>query len=139
MMAVDSESVRRALERSADPAIGRAALTRLIEAHPHLGEEFADDSEFLDAIVAVSVASHSLLAVLERDADAHEMLRASSLHTSATTDGYVFEAASLHDQTDPAAALRRWKHRQVMRIAGRDLLGISDLRTVGRELAGLAQ
>ena len=111
----------------------------MIEAHPHLGEELAADSELLDAIVAVSVASHSLLGVLERDEGAVTMLRAPSLHTSTTAGGYAAEAAALHDAAEPASALRRWKHRQIVRIAGRDLLGIADLRTVGAELAGVAQ
>jgi len=139
MMAVDRASVRRALERCADPAIGRAALTRLIEAHPQLGDELGADSELLDAIVAVVVASHSLLGVLERDQESLGMLRSASLHSTGTIDAFAAETASLHDDADPAAALRRWKHRQIVRIAGRDLLGIADLRTVGAELAAVAQ
>ncbi len=138
MTAVDSAPVRRALERSADPAVGRAALARLLEAHPRLAEELADDSEFLDAVVAVIVASHSLFAVLERDEDALEMLRAPALH-AATIDTFVGRLASLQEQVEPSAALRRWKHRQVVRIAGRDLLGMADLRAVGAELAALGQ
>ena len=67
MTVVDSAPVRRALERSADPRTGRAALTRLGDAHPQLRDELATESRFLDAVVAVTVASHSLLAVLERD------------------------------------------------------------------------
>jgi len=35
--------------------------------------------------------------------------------------------------------LRRWKRRELLRIAARDLLGRSDLPTVGRELAALAE
>ena len=40
---------------------------------------------------------------------------------------------------DPPRALRRWKRQQLVRIAGRDLLGIADLRDVGAELADLAE
>ena len=68
------------------------------------------------------------------------MLREPALHTPLTADDCSTQAAragSRHD--DPPAALRRWKHRQIVRIAGRDLLGIADLRTVGAELAAVAQ
>jgi glutamate-ammonia-ligase adenylyltransferase len=139
MIALDSAPVRRALDRSADPVTGRAALRRVIDAHPRLVDDLAADSELLDAIVAVAVASHSLLAVLERDDVALDMLRGPALHTPTTVEDLVGEAQSLLRVEDPIAALRRWKHRQVVRIAGRDLLGLADLRTVGAELAGVAQ
>jgi glutamate-ammonia-ligase adenylyltransferase len=136
---VDAAPVRRALERSADPLTGRAALTRLVDAHPRLRDELGSESEFLDAVVAVTVASNSLLAVLERDEGALEMLRHTSLHTPLTVGHLGADSRALLTHEDPAAALRRWKHRQIVRIAGRDLLGIADLRTVGSDLASVAQ
>ena len=42
------------------------------------------------------------------------------------------------DDTDALDGLRRWKRRQLLRIALRDLLGEADLPTVGRELSLLA-
>ena len=42
-------------------------------------------------------------------------------------------------RTDDAGALRRWKRRELLRIAARDLLGVADLPAVGRELAALAE
>jgi [glutamine synthetase] adenylyltransferase / [glutamine synthetase]-adenylyl-L-tyrosine phosphorylase len=139
MTVVDSAPIRRALDRSADPLTGRAALARLVEAHPSLRDDLGSDSELLDAIVAVSVASHSLLSVLERDETAIAMLHAAALHTPKTMEELVEEAGLLLAREDPSAELRRWKHRQLVRIAGRDLLGIAELRTVGAELAGVAQ
>ncbi|HTD49510.1 MAG TPA: bifunctional glutamine-synthetase adenylyltransferase/deadenyltransferase, partial [Acidimicrobiia bacterium] len=139
MIALDSAPIRGALERSADPATGRAALRRVIDAHPHLVDDLAADTELLDAIVAVSVASHSLLAVLERDNAAPDMLRPAALHTPTTVEDLVAQAQALLRVEDQMAALRRWKHRQLVRVAGRDLLGLADLRTVGAELAGVAQ
>ncbi len=139
MTVIDSTPVRRSLERSADPITGRAALARLFDAHPTLVDELASDAPLLDALVAVAVASHSLLAVLERDERAVDMLRADVLHTDANVDGLVAEARAAITVDDPGAALRRWKHRQLVRIAGRDLLGLADLRVVGAELAAVAQ
>ena len=92
MTAIDSALVRRALERSADPLTGRAALNRLVDSHPELSEELASDGELLDAVVAVTVASRSLLAVLERDERALDMLRADQLR--ATTFASVSAAAA---------------------------------------------
>ena len=40
---------------------------------------------------------------------------------------------------DDPDALRHWKRREYLRIAARDLLGVADLPTVGRELAALAE
>jgi [glutamine synthetase] adenylyltransferase / [glutamine synthetase]-adenylyl-L-tyrosine phosphorylase len=139
MTALDSATVRRTLERSADPPTGHAALTRLVEAHPSFGDELGADQQLLDAVVAVSVASHSLLAVLERDAGALDMLRDPAMQTTAKVEELVAEAGTLVARPDPSAALRRWKHRQIVRIAGRDLLGIADLRTVSAELSAVAQ
>ena len=42
------------------------------------------------------------------------------------------------DAHDPGG-LRRWKRRELLRIAVRDLLGIADMPAVGRELAELAR
>src|SRR5436190_1656121 len=40
---------------------------------------------------------------------------------------------------DDAGGLRRWKRRELLRTAVRDLLGSADMPSVGRELASLAQ
>ncbi len=40
---------------------------------------------------------------------------------------------------DDPDGLRRWKRREYLRIAARDLLGVADLPAVGRELAALAE
>jgi glutamate-ammonia-ligase adenylyltransferase len=133
---LDLPALRDAVGRSADPLVGRAHVARLLDAHPWLADELADDDEMRDALVAVVTASHSLFVVLERDPVAVTMLRASSLH--AKTD-YAAESAELVTSEDAPRALRRWKRQQVVRIAGRDLVGRADLRQVGAELSALAQ
>ena len=47
-------------------------------------------------------------------------------------------ALAAPDDGDALDGLRRWKRRQLLRIALRDLLGEADLATVGRELSLLA-
>jgi [glutamine synthetase] adenylyltransferase / [glutamine synthetase]-adenylyl-L-tyrosine phosphorylase len=135
MTVLDQRDVRNAVERSADPARARDALSRLLDAHPALAGEFAADRTLLDAVVAVSVASHSLFRVLERDENALTQLHAAELHAPIALDG----ADEFAHAADPPAALRRWKHCHMVRIAARDLLGIADLRTVAAELSVLAQ
>src|SRR5258706_15917215 len=135
MTVLDAAPVRRALGSSADPLTGRAALARLVEAHPALTDELATSTQLASALVAVSVASHSLFAVLERDEGAIAMLGDSRLRAPVTLEACQAEVGALLAHDDPQAALRRWKHRQIVHIAGRDLLGVADLRTVGAELA----
>jgi len=139
MTVIDSALVRRSIERSADPLTGRAALSRLLDAHPGLSAELAADEALLDAVVAVTVASRSLLAVLERDDGALDMLRDEQLRATVTAPELVAQTTAVLASADPPAALRRWKHRQIVRIAGRDLLAIADLRAVGADLAAVAQ
>ena len=131
---IDRPDVRDAVERSADPAWARVALERLLDAHRGLDDQLAHDATLLDALVAVSVASRSLFVALERDRGAVEMLCADALGGSIS----FADARELIGREDPASELRRWKRRQVARIAARDLLGVSDLREVAGELADLA-
>jgi glutamate-ammonia-ligase adenylyltransferase len=139
MTDLDAAHVRRALDRSADPLTARSALTRLTEAHPRLPKGLTTDQLLADALVAVSIASHSLFGVLERDDEAITMLSEARLRSPLVVDDCIAQANALLAGDDPPAALRRWKHRQIVRIAGRDLLGLADLRTVGAELAAVAQ
>src|SRR6185436_1792779 len=105
MTAIDSALVRRSLERSADPLTGRAALNRLVDAHPQLSEELASDGELLDAVVAVAVASRSLLAVLERDERALDMLRTDQLRATVTAGDLAAQTNAVLASDNPPAAL----------------------------------
>ena len=134
MTVVDRPAVRDAIERSAEPRSARLLLARLDAAHPELAGELHDDPLMLDAIIAVSVASQSLFRALEQDPDARAMLRAEVLRDGARPQ----DGSAVLDDPDPARELRRWKRREIIRIAGRDLVGLADLRTVGVELSELA-
>jgi glutamate-ammonia-ligase adenylyltransferase len=138
MTAVDAPRLRDAIDRSADPLVARASLERLIEAHPGLAEELLGDEVLLEAVVAVSVASRSLFAALERDRLTVTMLRREELLAHKEAAEYRASAHALLSADEPARALRRWKQSEITRIAGRDLLAIADLRTVARDLAALA-
>jgi glutamate-ammonia-ligase adenylyltransferase len=132
MTVIDRPDIREALSRSAEPREARDALERLVDAHPWLEPELAHDPVLLDALIAVSVASRSLRVALERDAGAVAMLRGDALRAELDTHDVAV------DGDDAAVELRRWKRRRIARIAARDLLGLSDLRAVARELSDVA-
>jgi [glutamine synthetase] adenylyltransferase / [glutamine synthetase]-adenylyl-L-tyrosine phosphorylase len=132
--------VRRAIDRAADPAIAANALRRVAEAAPVVAAEFATNETLLEAVVAVVMASRSLLASIAHDPSALDDLRdRDALGAARTLDDYSARSRDVTSADKPAVALRLWKQREVVRIAARDLLGIADLSTIARELAALAQ
>ncbi len=134
--------VAEVIDRAAEPGQARLVLTRLLDAHPELAERLAADRLFVSALVALIDASRSLSEAVIADVgllvplDDVEGLAAECPH-----DRYTAEAcrAVEDDAEDPGRGLRRWKRQQLLRIAVRDLLGLSDLPVVGRELASLAE
>jgi glutamate-ammonia-ligase adenylyltransferase len=129
-------ALRDALDRSADPLLARARLARVLEAQPWLGAELREDELLADAVIAVITASTSLFSALERDPVAVAALRTTELRAKVD---YAGSARALLISDDPARELRQWKRQHLVRIAGRDLLAIADLREVGGELSDLAQ
>jgi [glutamine synthetase] adenylyltransferase / [glutamine synthetase]-adenylyl-L-tyrosine phosphorylase len=134
-------AVVEALERSAEPAQARVMLTRLLEAHPHVAPLLGQDDLLRRALVALAAASRSLSEAAIVDPSLLEPLSdTDGLTVEHPPDWYAAAAVTaVEDDDDPFRALRRFKRREILRIAVRDLLGLSDLPSVGRELAGLAQ
>jgi [glutamine synthetase] adenylyltransferase / [glutamine synthetase]-adenylyl-L-tyrosine phosphorylase len=138
---LDSPALTEAIERAADPTAARALLTRLLEEHPALAEELATNPLLRDTVVALSAASRSLSNALARDASLLDPLRDGDefQHERRLSEFRESAAEFLAASDDGAGALRRWKRRELLRIAARDLLGAADLPAVGRELAALAE
>jgi [glutamine synthetase] adenylyltransferase / [glutamine synthetase]-adenylyl-L-tyrosine phosphorylase len=133
--------LNEAIDRAADPSLARAVLQRVAEAHPELADELSGDPLLRDALVAIAVASRSLSAAIVNDAALLEPLRdEGGFRVERRVEDY---RSSVRDAAagggDPAGVLRRWKRRELLRIAARDLLGAADLPAVGRELAALAE
>ena len=111
------------IARSPDPgAVGRA-LERLPAG---TGDRLAADAELARAMVAVIAASRSLTRLLMVDPQAIDVL--------ARLDA----RPGLPEPEEGAEALARWKQREHLRIAARDLLEIDHLPEVGAALADLA-
>jgi len=136
---LDVRSVAVAVERAADATAARAALVRIVDAHPEIADELVENHLMRDGLIAVGCASRSLVAAIVNDAALLDALRAEAVLSSERDEPtYRASFGAFRDDSDPLRRLRRWKRREYLRIASRDLLGLADLPAVGRELAGLA-
>jgi len=137
---LDTRPVAEALDRSADAATARVALERIVEAHPELADELRARDLVRDGLIALACASRSLTNGVVNDISLIDPLRdEASMRGEQPPDHYVASATRDGVATDrTGGALRRWKRREILRIAARDLMGFADMPAVGRELAGLA-
>jgi [glutamine synthetase] adenylyltransferase / [glutamine synthetase]-adenylyl-L-tyrosine phosphorylase len=114
-----------AIESAADAALARTTLERIVEVDPNIAEDVVGQPQVRDGLVAVVCASRSLTNALIQDPSLVDVLR------------HLHEPMATVDASDPTA-LRRWKRRELLRIAASDLLGLVDFPAVGRRLADLA-
>jgi [glutamine synthetase] adenylyltransferase / [glutamine synthetase]-adenylyl-L-tyrosine phosphorylase len=117
--------VDEAIERSASPADSRRVIERLVAAGPDAANVLADDPELVAATVAVTGVSRSLSRVVETDPEALSVLAA--LDERPPVGG------------DSVDELVRWKTREELRIAARDLLGLDPLELTTAAIATLAR
>ncbi|HUF84203.1 MAG TPA: bifunctional glutamine-synthetase adenylyltransferase/deadenyltransferase, partial [Acidimicrobiia bacterium] len=126
------------IEGAADPAIARAVVEQVVEAHPEVGDELAGRAVLRDGLVALACASRSLSTAIIGDAAFLDPLRDErGFRAERDAEGYAASWNQVEEHS--AERLRRWKRRELVRIAARDLLGAADLPAVGRELAALAE
>jgi [glutamine synthetase] adenylyltransferase / [glutamine synthetase]-adenylyl-L-tyrosine phosphorylase len=112
-----------AIEFSAAPVAVRISLDRLCARDPGLPERLSADPPLAEAIVAVVGASRSLAVLVDADPDAVDVL--ADLATRPPVDDSSPEA------------LRRWKEREYLRIAARDLVGIDELPATVAQVSDL--
>lgn len=133
-----SPDLAAAIERSADARTARMLVERAVDAHPGLAVDLAEQPLLRDGLVALACASRSLASAVVADASMLDPLRApDELARERTREAYVacWEQVVHHD----AGSLRRWKRKELLRIATRDLLGYARLEATERELTGLAE
>ena len=134
----ETADLTAAIERSADARTARMLLTRAVEEHPQLADELVDDPLVRDGLVALACASRSLASAVIADPSLLDPLRdADDFAQRAHRRRLPVVVAEGRRARRPR--LRRWKRRELLRIAARDLLGAADMPAVGRELAALAQ
>ncbi len=134
---LETADVVAAIEHSADARTARTLLTRAVEAHPDLAAELVERPLVRDGLVALACASRSLSSAVIADATLLDPLR--DPEEFARERNVETYRVAWHDQVGDDGALRRWKRREVLRIAARDLLDAADMPGVGRELAALAE
>ncbi len=122
------------LERSADPATAGAVLERLASERPDAGARLDADGELRRRVITVAAASGWMGRLCITDPAALDVL-ADLDHRPPVPESPAPETGEADER---AAALAGWKRLEMLRIAGRDLLGIDALEAVGSALTDLA-
>jgi glutamate-ammonia-ligase adenylyltransferase len=124
---------------AAYPEQAAAFLTELERHGGSVATRLSSDPELRRGVIGIADASRALSATLLRDPTS---LASVDLHVEPVRETLTEAAGTAcqnpDDGSTAATALRRWKQDQLVRIALRDLTGIADLPTVGRELSTLA-
>jgi glutamate-ammonia-ligase adenylyltransferase len=125
-MVVARGDVPALVERSADPARARAALERWERTAPAALERLHAAPDLAARAVAVLAASRSLGDLLVTDPSALDALGAGG-------------PEHLPTGAEPVEALVAWKRRELLRIAGEDLVGAASLEATVAGLSALAR
>jgi glutamate-ammonia-ligase adenylyltransferase len=127
------------IAEAADPLQALLTVERLRGAGAPVAPRIEHDPLLARAVARLSDASRSLTDAVVRTP---ALLVVVDHLVERDRDELVAEAtAAVRDPGEgltDAMALRRWKRREFLRVALRDLLGLTDLPGVGRELAALA-
>jgi [glutamine synthetase] adenylyltransferase / [glutamine synthetase]-adenylyl-L-tyrosine phosphorylase len=135
---LESAEVNAAIERSADARTARTLLERAVDAHPALAAELHGSPLVRDGLIALACASRSLSSAVVADETLLDPLR--NPDEFARERGVeAYRLAWREHASGDDRSLRRWKRRELLRVAVRDLLGAAEMPGVGRELAALAQ
>ena len=124
------------VEHSADPGLARGAVERLLAT---AGPDPLAEPRRAAAFVTLACASRTLTEDVLGDPGRLAIVDEPDFDR-VRAPGEVRELlAPAVRADDPDAALRRANRREFLRIALRDLTGVADLVTVGRDLADLAE
>src|SRR5260370_30287141 len=119
------QEVVAAVESAPDATLAHTTLERIVEADPRVADALVERPTVRDGLIALACASRSLSTALVHDPSLVEVFE------------HLDDPVPAPNVADPAD-LRRWKRRELLRIAAADLLGQIDFPTVGRRLADLA-
>ena len=132
------------LPRLSDPDMALNNLERFIDAARNplgLATLFERDSEALPTLLRIFSTSQYLSDLLVRDNEAYDLLRMTE-GTPIARDELIKDLASevavLRDDQDVMWAMRRYKHRETLRIAYGDIVRGQSLEIVTRQISYLA-
>lgn len=129
------------IDGSADPVAVRTVVRRL---DGELSQRLSRDRSLVRPFVAVAAASHSLSRLMETDPAALDVLSALDDRPEVPSSGNAAAepiGANSIDTGDTAVEVEelvRWKRREYLRIAARDLLGLDPVETTTALLADMA-
>ena len=136
----DTPGLAEYYDRSADPDAARAAVIRFADANPDAAATLVNDERRTEAFVTLACASRSLTESVIRSPDLLDVVDEAAFLGPRDPDACraALVALAAAGPEEGPSLLRRAKRREFLRIALRDLLGLADLVTVGRELSALA-
>ena len=132
------------LGRQSDPDMALNNLDRFFVAARSplaLGSLFERDPDALPTLLQILSTSQYLSDLMIRDPASFDLLRLTNgqpVAREVLVEEICSEAASLMDERAVAAALRRHKHRETLRIAYGDIVRRQPVETVARQISYLA-
>jgi glutamate-ammonia-ligase adenylyltransferase len=133
------------LSAAPDPDLGLLQLRRLSEGYTRsstLARRFRETPIAAERTCRILGSSRVLGLALHRHPEVVDLLANDDFVTTESSRDQLIESAletlDWRDDEGRRAGLRRYKRREVLRIGARDVVGLADLESIGRELASLA-
>lgn len=139
-----AEQLEECLPGLADPDMALNNLERFFSASRNplsLAALFERDPEALPPLLQIFCASQFLSDILVSDPESFDLLRLTEgqpVARQTLVDEVTAEVAALRHDTEILAALRRFKRREILRIAYGDIVTGQSVSTVTRQLSYLA-
>lgn len=134
------------LSESPDPDLGLLVVRNLLNGPQHsrpLVETFRDSPAAARALCQLAGTSRLLGETLQHNPDLIARLPDPDVLGTRTRTELIDSATAAldlrHGLDDQQVSLQRWKQRNLLGIAARDLFGVADVRTVGTDLTKLAE
>lgn len=144
LLAVICEQLAEHLPRISDPDMALNNLERFVRASRNplsLGSLLERDSSAIPVMLQIFSTSQHLSDLLVRDPESYDLLRLTegqSVARDVLVNEICSEVAALTDDGAVMTLLRRYKHRETLRIAYGDIVGRQHLIGVTRQISFLA-
>ncbi|HEV3138725.1 MAG TPA: hypothetical protein VGZ26_12495, partial [Pirellulales bacterium] len=145
LLSVICDQLAEHLPRSSDPDMALNNLDRFVAAARNplsLGSLFERDREALPILLQIFATSQHLSDVLITDSESYDLLRITEgqpVSRDSIVAEFCAEIAGLgDDEPAVAAALRRFKRRETLRVAYGDIIRNQPLDTVARQISFVA-
>lgn len=133
------------LSQGPDPDLGLLGLRRLLTGEQRVANivpTFRDSAETARALCVLLATAPVATELLEANPDLIERLDDPARLQTGSRDDLVasaWDATGWRDGDDRQASLQRWFRRHLLGIVARDVIGASDVDTVGADLSTLAE